>query len=253
MSSTSEKNFVEQLWYRVQRKYYWWQRQRVPSLTERGYFSQDGQDRFIADTLFQGMKDGCFVDIGAHDGVTFSNTCFLERERNWHGLAIEPLPEVYAQLVANRKCRTIQGCVADRDGETQLLSLTGYTEMLSGILANYSPEHLQRIEADLAKKGGTKRTLTTACFRLETLLQQQGVREIDYLSIDVEGGELAVLRGIDFQKTRIRCISIENNYLDPAAYLLLKRRGYGLVATAGADEIYCHREFGPGQPLRPEP
>lgn len=239
MTTTAPKGWL----YRVRRKYYWWHRQRAIAIREPGYFSQDGQDRFVADNVFAGRKGGCFVEVGANDGVTFSNTVFLERERQWTGLAIEPLPEIYAKLAANRKCHSVQGCIADFDGQTQLTALTGFGEMLSGITANYAPEHLQRIEADLTAKGGKKQTLAVVCYRLATLLQRYSLRTVDYLSIDCEGGEMAVLKGIDFGAVKFHCISIENNYSDPAQFFFLKTRGFRLLAQAGADDIYVHRDF----------
>ena len=86
-------------------------------LRTEGYYSQYGQDRWIAETVLPGKQAGVFVDVGAHDGVRFSNTLFLERQLNWTGLAIEPLVDVYERLVSNRTCATIRGlyCADCRD------------------------------------------------------------------------------------------------------------------------------------------
>lgn len=58
-----------------------------PSNTK--YFSQDRQDQYV-DQYFGKTNNGIFLEVGAADGVTLSNTLFLERERNWTGLLIEP-------------------------------------------------------------------------------------------------------------------------------------------------------------------
>jgi len=65
------------------------------------YFSQNGQDEFFLEELFVGQDSGFFVDIGANDGVTFSNTYALER-KGWRGLCVEPHPDVFEQLRRNR-------------------------------------------------------------------------------------------------------------------------------------------------------
>lgn len=57
--------------------------------------SQLGQDK-IVDEYFHGKRNGVFVDVGAYDGVTFSNTLMLGREGGWTGVCIEPLPDNFA-------------------------------------------------------------------------------------------------------------------------------------------------------------
>ena len=54
--------------------------------------SQNGQDVVLANDVFARKRKGVFVDVGAHDGVTFSNTLMLERDFDWSGVCIEPLP-----------------------------------------------------------------------------------------------------------------------------------------------------------------
>jgi hypothetical protein len=61
------------------------------------FYSQYGQDIFISG-LFQGKKDGVFVDIGAYDGIIMSNTYYLERELGWTGVCVEADKEIYERL-----------------------------------------------------------------------------------------------------------------------------------------------------------
>ena len=67
------------------------------------YYSQSQQDK-IVDILFSKKMNGFFVDIGAHNGVNFSNSLFFETYRDWKGVCIEPIPEVFEQLQKNRNC-----------------------------------------------------------------------------------------------------------------------------------------------------
>ena len=76
--------------------------------------SQLGQDK-IVDEYFRGKRHGVFVDIGAYDGLTFSNTLMLERERDWTGICIEPLPDIFAELRKNRRCICVQACIGNRE------------------------------------------------------------------------------------------------------------------------------------------
>ena len=65
------------------------------------YYSQIGQDKFVNE-FFKGKLNGVFVDIGAHDGESGSNSLFLEKHRNWSGICIEPGPAEYKKLEESR-------------------------------------------------------------------------------------------------------------------------------------------------------
>ncbi len=62
------------------------------------YVSQCGQDKFLIENLFKGKKNGIFVEIGAFDGIKYSNTYNLEVDYGWAGLCIEPIPEQFENL-----------------------------------------------------------------------------------------------------------------------------------------------------------
>ena len=93
--------------------------------------SQLGQD-ILVDEYFGGKRGGVFVDIGAYDGVTFSNTLMLERERGWTGVCIEPLPDVFAELRQNRGCVCVQACIGDRVLYTQAARSRDRTPLHTG-------------------------------------------------------------------------------------------------------------------------
>ena len=66
-------------------------------------YSQHGQDLYVYETFFKNSAaKGCFVEIGAYDGVTLSNTLLFERHLGWSGLCIEPLPSAFEKLRTNR-------------------------------------------------------------------------------------------------------------------------------------------------------
>ena len=101
----------------------------LPALA--GGYGAGGQDIYIADLLSR-PEHGTFVDIGANDGVTISNTLYFEKELGWNGLAIEPIPVAYEKLKVNRSCHTLNACISDREGtaeflEAQLLDGTAVT------------------------------------------------------------------------------------------------------------------------------
>src|SRR5271154_2832757 len=100
------------------------------------YYSQYKQDYWV-DRLLKRREKGIFLDIGANDGVSISNTYFFEQSRGWEGICVEPIPDVYARLVNNRKCQTINACISDKAGQEVFFRIEGHNEMLSGLKSEY--------------------------------------------------------------------------------------------------------------------
>ena len=212
---------------------------RYPKRDE--FFSQYGQDMFIVEQLFRGMRGGFFVDIGASDGITLSNTYYLERNLGWTGICFEPNPAAYEKLRQNRKCLCINGAVSNQKGQGRLLRIDGYSEMLSGLLDKYDPMHLVRIEKELREHGGKREEIMVRCYDLNEVLADNGVTHVDYLSIDTEGSEFDILKSVDFEQATYKTISVEDNYGDDRIEKHLKAKRFKLVAIIGTDEIYVRR------------
>lgn len=210
----------------------------------REYYSQSGQDKFLNQCIFKNKPNGFFIDIGANDGISYSNTYFFERELKWKGICVEPIPTVFEKLEQYRSSININGCIADFDGEGIFYEVTGYAEMLSGLKSKYDSRHLKRIEDELKNYGGTLSETTVNCFDLNKILEKYNVENIDYCSIDIEGGELDVLKTIDFDKFNFNTISIENNYNDKRINQCMTSNGFKKIANLGGDEIYLKRRAG---------
>jgi len=205
--------------------------------------SQLGQDR-IVDEYLHGKRNGVFVDIGAYDGVTFSNTLMLERDRGWAGICIEPLPDVFVELRKNRRCICVQACLGNREEPAvEFLNVTSgavWTRMLSGVLSEYDPRHLGRVDVELGAYGGSKSVIRVPMRHLHGLLQEHGIGIVDYLSIDTEGSELLILRSTILSAIGNPCITVENNYDDPAIDEVLRGQGYRLHTPIQWDRFYVY-------------
>lgn len=202
------------------------------------YQSQFGQDRVVNEAVFNGKKNGFFVDIGANDGVTGSNTVFFEKELAWSGICIEPQPDIFTELQANRSCEMVQCCITDQPGTMKFLKVAG-ANMLSGLVDLLDEKHKARIEQEEDKSIGSE-TIDVECRTFSDVLGDR--KQIDYLNIDTEGAEMSILKCIDFTRYDIGCISIENNYDDPEMYKLLRNNGFELFLVVG-DEIYVKKTF----------
>lgn len=187
--------------------------------------------------FFNNKTNGFFVDIGAYDGIAISNTKLLE-DIGWDGICIEPHPKVYERLVKNRTCKKINCALWNEDTEVNFLSLSGPTEMLSGIFDSYDERHKQRIFMELDRDGGTHEMIKIKAQRFETIVKNT---EIDFMSVDTEGSELQILDMIDFNKYSISMICVENNFFEKKFDEFMNSKGYELYDSVFIDYIYVKK------------
>lgn len=209
------------------------------------YHSQWNQDQFVYENYFKDLKSGYFVDVGAHDGIDGSNSLFFE-SIGWKGLCIEPIYDVYKNLKQNRKCECVNGCVYSNSGFVEFTRLKGYTEMLSGITNCYPPEHIKRIENEINVQGGSMEIIKVPCYTLTELLLNRNITHVNFLSIDTEGSELEILKGIDFNLITIDVITVEINYANENSRILqdhLLTNGFKYVTDVGGDKIFTNLKF----------
>jgi len=208
------------------------------------YSSQFGQDEYLETNIFKGLKDGFFVDVGAHDGISINNTIYFEKNNNWTGINIEPIKKVFDRLVVNRPNSINLNCaVCNEDGETEFLCNTGYTEMISGIKSTFDPRHIMRLQRENQQQGSTTELIKVNTKRLETIFDEHKVSHIHYLSIDVEGAEFEVIKSINFDKVFIDVIGFENNYNDVSVPIVkyLQEKNY-IVIHVSLDIFMIHKD-----------
>lgn len=216
----------------------------VEELSKSPYHSQYGQDKFVVEQILDYRRDGVFVDIGAHDGATFSNTLFIEEQLGWAGIAVEPSRTTFESLQQRRECTVENICVSDREGMVPFLEIAGDVEadMLSGITDLYDDRHAERVKRTVAAHAAEATLREVPCVTLNSLARKHSLEHIDFLSIDTEGGELEILEAVDWNSLSISVICVENNYKSHSFMRLLRPRGYRLAALIGTDEIYAFKD-----------
>lgn len=170
------------------------------------FYSQILQDTILVALLnssylnsINASHNGLFVEAGAYDGETHSNTLYLEKNLNWTGLLIEPSAENYKNLLAvNRRSYSVNSC----------LSSTNQTDISSFIEAGPFGTTVQKSSAS---------TYQVKCFPLanilETFLDLIGKENkvVDYMSIDIEGNERSVIEHFDWNRFTFKLLNIEYN------------------------------------------
>lgn len=198
------------------------------------YASQAGQDA-VVDRLFGGKQGGSFADIGGYDGVTGSNTLFLEHWRGWTGILVEPVPAQLAKARAQRRCDCLGVAIAAQDGRASFVEVTtGFTQM-SGLADSYDPALLSRIRADPRH---AERSIPVETRTLSRILTDAGIAHPDFVSLDIEGAEVAVLAAFPFPAHRVGVWAIENNTGSGEIGAIMRAAGYDLIEFAGPDEIW---------------
>ena len=202
------------------------------------FFSQAGQDKIIKNHFFQNNKNGFFIEIGAYDGIIGSNCCHFEKFLNWEGIAIEASKIQYDKLKNNRKCKTVNKAISNKIKDVEFVEVIGGLTQMSGI-NNENNTAIEIINNN--KKSKTKISkITTTTFEEEI----KSNLEIDYLSIDIEGEELDLLKSIDFNKYTIKVISVENNVPDKFNYnTFFKSKNFSFFDRIGQDEIFFNNRY----------
>lgn len=164
--------------------------------------SQLLQDLLVV-AVTRGKKNGYFVEIGVGDGEMLSNSYLLERQYGWTGILVEPNIMFHDQILAVRTAQLDTRAAYRRSGETADFLINSTSGELSTLRAyDGRDSHMRRGE-----------TVHVQTATIEKILAERGAPDvIDYVSIDTEGSEFAVLEGFDFCKRRVSIFTIESNY-----------------------------------------
>lgn len=182
------------------------------------------QDLFVLST-FNYKSNGYFVEFGATDGVTLSNTFLLESNFNWKGILAEPAKIWHKELKNNRPNSTIETlCVWSRSNQILQFRESRAPELSS--IKSISKNDLHKN----SRKDSIEYQVETISL-LELLSKHNAPEFIDYLSIDTEGSEFEILKSFDFSKYRFGVITCEHNYTfqEEKIHKLLLENGYKRV------------------------
>ena len=208
------------------------------------YNSQFRQDEFLNEEVIKGYQGGFFVDVGAYNGVTFSNTLYFERENNWSGICIEPIPRAFDCLKRNRNCVCVNCAIFEEEGEYDFLWLDDYNrgDMLSGLKTEFDIRHLNHLNIFAQKYNRQSKTIKVKARKLKSILDEYGVKQIDLLSIDTENSEISVLKSIDYSKVFIECMVIENLFDTNDYENYLKDFGFTKIIKIYKDDFFLHEK-----------
>ncbi len=200
-------------------------------------YSQFREDK-ILERIFPGKRGTC-VEVGANDGITGSTTYYFEK-KGWSCVLVEPVPGLCGKIRRFRSSPVFE-CAASSETGEGVLHVPESAESLSTL----SPTAL----LPGAAGGGTSRVreITIRKRRLDDILLEAGISGMDFVTIDVEGHEMEVMKGFTLEKFRPGIIIVEDNsdrndktvekYLEGKGYKKFFRTGVNDWYAAGSDAV----------------
>jgi len=202
--------------------------------------SQNNEEDIILN-LFKLKRNGTFLDIGANDGVTLSNTFALANNYGWTGLLVEASPKAYERLLKNYEL--INGQIDFQN--VAIGKEDGFLDFYeSGELLNKGDVALvsSGVKSELDRWASLNmpfEKLSVTMTTIKTMLERSRHFRFDLLSLDIEGMELDVLPQIDFDALGIKVAVIEWNSKNEKAYNdIMFPFGFKLVSKNQENLIY---------------
>jgi len=203
----------------------WLSLQEVFGLTR--FPSQIGQDKWVLETVYPGVGNGFFLDVGSGDGTYLSNTKALER-RGWTGICIDPFP----RHMEDRTCRMVKEIVFSEVGKRMTFQAAGELGGVVDTLGMWK-------DAEDVKNAQTVEFTTTTLAKI--LEEADAPRFINFVSLDIEGAELDALKAFPFGTYTVGSWAIEHNFEEPKRSQireLLTSRGYTYSHGWEQDDFY---------------
>lgn len=206
--------------------------------------SQLGQDLWVLNVL-DFKKKGYFIELGALDGITNSNTLILERKYNWSGICVEANPFVFPMLSSNRNCMCVNSLLDDQNDLIKKFHCANELSYVENKNRNMSLEQLQNL---LKLKNIDYKSVLMKTRTISKILEiYNAPYVIDYMSVDIEGMEYDILKSFPFDDYHINTLTVEHNAPHIGEEYRLKIRNLleqnGFTFVKGNDDI---RKWGHG-------
>jgi FkbM family methyltransferase len=193
------------------------------------------EDKYLLENCFWGQTGRFFLEVGAHDGLYGSDTLIFEREFGWSGILIEPVPEMFQTLKANRKGPCVQVCLAGNRREVT------FRQPPDSRFSSIKDGHLSKWDMP------TKRSVTMETKLLADVLKECGAPSvIDLWVFDIEGAEDEVIATFPFNEYRFNVIVVEKDHTDMEVVTkTLEANKYVKTVNIGWDTVFRHAGFVP--------
>jgi FkbM family methyltransferase len=209
------------------------------------YYSQSGEDEFLNNNYFKNKRCGTYIELGALDGVLYSNTKFFQDKLDWSGILIEPHPYKFRYLNVNRPNNYIFNCLVSNNTDDVIFRffLDNYSGV-SGVEKTLPKEHFNNFYNTINEP---QSRIVLKPKTLSDIIKNTNIKHFDLLSLDVEGHEYEVLLSWDFS-IPIDLILIETlggsqSEKEELCRQLLLKNGYIFDTKFKHNEVYILNDF----------
>lgn len=164
------------------------------------YYSQSQEDIFLNENIFKNKRNGTYIELGALDGVLYSNTKFFEDMLGWKGILIEPHPYAFSLLEKNRPNNYLFNNLVSCYKEPLEFKYFTHTHFIavSGVCNTLPQYHLNKWFNNYENAPVSQDTILLNPISLTEIVKKTDLSHINLLSLDVEGHEYEVLKSWDF-------------------------------------------------------
>ena len=197
------------------------------------FYAQNGEDKALAE-IFSSVNGGTCCEVGAHDGIHFSNTYYFE-QAGWRCILVEPNSTLCDEIRRSRKASVFECAASERCGTATLYLGSGSQDVYSSLQPAKLP-------------GGRKyyREVAVTTNTLDAMLRESRAESLDFITIDVEGHEIEALRRLTLSRWNPCIVLLEDNsdMLDAQADAYMRTAGYIRFWRSGANDSYAAQNIG---------
>lgn len=188
------------------------------------------------------FKHGSFLELGAINGIKFSNTKFFEDNMGFdQGVLIEPEPELYEALVTNRpNCECFNYAIHSEAKNVEFMT-SNLHDWGGCVQHDDSQSHIELFH-ETGRFENHSTTSTLPAERLDVILHQSRLKYIDFWSLDVEGSELQCLDSMDWS-IPVGLICVETFYHRDTIHEIIISKGFKLIEQKNHDSFYFNPNY----------
>ena len=203
------------------------------------FYSQCGEDKQIYEKYFLNKQGGVFLELGAMDGIIYSNTKFFEDALGWSGVLIEPHPLLNRHITSNRPKSKVYPCAISSSPGYVTMSINPNAPAVSAVTDTL---------VDSFKNIWHSKSYTheVPCTTLGHILQDAKITHIDFFSLDVEGHEYEVLQSMDWSiPVHVLLLETLSDYkvLNEKCREFLRTKGFVFDGLCAHNELWINPSY----------
>ena len=214
-------------------------------VNKKNFKSQSGEDKLLL-TWFNGLCNGTYIEMGALNGIQYSNSYFFHKELGWKGVLVELTPKDFESLKRNRPNDvTVHAAVCDKRQTVHYVTGARVGGAIDGIWEFMAPSFREKWWKGVTLD--SDQVTAIECIPMKEVLEQSGYQYFDFYSLDVEGAEYEVLQSVDFDRFGFGIMMVEADKHNPiknlALRMFIQSKGYTFLMERGRSYWFVNDNF----------